>query len=513
MVTRQGETATVDGSGIVLAARQLVELLAAVTSFSDEASAARGASERAAQAFEAEVAAVVVDGDVLACVGFPRGQTPVQQLLNARPDEPPVLDVPGAGTCPSLVVWMGDDSGHLLVARAGRNEFTVEDRHLLRGMAQIFQLSLTMIRTLHTERAYRQDLERQSAHNQQLLTELRQHQRLLEHLLGVQQAITQRQPLPQILQTITDAALELLGSEAVGLWLLDPQDPSHAELASFRGLTPDAAEQSRRVQVLDHDLLGTAILQGGPAHGRHPALADPTTGRQARGVAAAVHEGGVVAGAIMAALPAGDGLDQPDPTVLTAFAHHVSLALTDARALQEIRQAHHDALTGLPNRALFLEQFAEELAGAEERDRNLAVCFVDVDRLKWVNDTFGHAAGDQLLIRIVERVQHLLRPGDLVGRLGGDEFALVLRDAELDDALRFADQLLAVVGEPLTIAGEVLRPGASIGVAVRPAYRTDVSSLLRRADEAMYQVKRRRRESPGTVEPSGPARTGLGRAS
>lgn len=495
------------GSGIVLAARQLVELLAAVSSYPDDDSAAQGAAERAAQAFEAEVAAVVVAGALWASVGYPRGQAPTGDLVGATPDRRPVLDVPGVGPCPSLVVPMGNQAGHLLVARAGPDAFTTEDRHLLRGMAQIFHLSMQMRQALNTERAARRDLEHQVArnetlldelrHNQELLeqslTDLRQHQRVLEQLLIVQKAITQRQPLIQVLEVITRAAADLLGAGSVGLWLLDPADRNRILLSAHLGLDPADVDALRRLPIRPDDPVGAAILTEEVASGSHPLLFDEA-GTPVHALAVPVHDRGVVAGAIMVADVGPEG--RVDAGVLTAFAQHVSMALTDDRTLNEVHLAQHDALTGLANRALFLERFAAELARAEDLDGDLAVCFVDLDRFKWVNDALGHDAGDRMLTEVADRIRSGLRPDDLLGRLGGDEFGIVLRDTTQDEALEIAARVQAAVAEPLTLAGRVLRPGASIGVTVRPHRPTDVASLLKAADEQMYQVKRRRRSAP-----------------
>ncbi len=152
--------------------------------------------------------------------------------------------------------------------------------------------------------------------------------------------------------------------------------------------------------------------------------------------------------------------------------------------------AHHDVLTGLPNRRL-LEERLEEAVGTARRDgRGLAVLFVDLDRFKSVNDTLGHAVGDQLLRAVAGRLRESLRPCDTVARLGGDEFVVLLPDvataqAASETAARLLDHLCA----PYGVADHVLHVTASIGIALYPRDGADPRSLLERADVAMYKAK------------------------
>ncbi|WP_426507864.1 diguanylate cyclase domain-containing protein [Dactylosporangium sp. McL0621] len=134
---------------------------------------------------------------------------------------------------------------------------------------------------------------------------------------------------------------------------------------------------------------------------------------------------GETAGALVARVGAGSHAEQ-----LEAFAQQVGLALTDARTLEQVHEAHHDHVTGLPNRALFLKTFhGRPRAGA---------LFIDLDRFKAVNDSLGHDAGDQLLAAVAERIRCCVRAGDSVARLGGDEFAVLLGDAHRDTAVATA---------------------------------------------------------------------------
>src|SRR3954447_10497453 len=154
------------------------------------------------------------------------------------------------------------------------------------------------------------------------------------------------------------------------------------------------------------------------------------------------------------------------------------------------REALHDALTGLPNRALFHDRIEQALRLAARDEDHFAVMLLDLDRFKEINDTLGHQHGDELLRAVAARVRDALREGDTVARLGGDEFAGVLPGGgEAEGALDVARKLRAVIQEPFPSQGMVLEVGASIGIALFPDDGTDSDTLMRHADVAMYQAK------------------------
>jgi diguanylate cyclase (GGDEF)-like protein len=168
--------------------------------------------------------------------------------------------------------------------------------------------------------------------------------------------------------------------------------------------------------------------------------------------------------------------------------------ITDQRAaeLQLQHDALHDALTGLPNRALFMDR-VDQVVQRSTRDPTVgcAVLFVDIDRFKLVNDTLSHAAGDQLLIEVAARIADVLRPGDTVARIGGDEFTLLLDGVVVDrDATVVAERVQSSIGRPFGLDGHELRVSASIGVSLSSP-RMTAAELLRNADIAMYDAKRR----------------------
>jgi diguanylate cyclase (GGDEF)-like protein/PAS domain S-box-containing protein len=165
--------------------------------------------------------------------------------------------------------------------------------------------------------------------------------------------------------------------------------------------------------------------------------------------------------------------------------------VTDRRRLEDQlrHRAFHDGLTGLANRALLENRLGHASAVARRRAHKLAVLFLDLDDFKTINDSLGHAAGDELLRGVAERVSGLLRAGDTASRRGGDEFAVLLEDLESGaEAEAVAWRIMAALSEPLTVHGRELTIGVSIGIAVSDG-ATSVEELLRNADVAMYAAK------------------------
>lgn len=166
--------------------------------------------------------------------------------------------------------------------------------------------------------------------------------------------------------------------------------------------------------------------------------------------------------------------------------------ISDQILLQERMQhlAHHDGLTGLPNRILLTDRLEQAITRSKWRDRHVAVLFMDMDRFKVINDTLGHATGDLLLKAMAQRLTGCVRDGDTVARLGGDEFAIVLNDvATHDDVIRRSQKVLDAMQEPLLLDGRELFMTTSIGISVYPQDGDSSQVLLKRADVAMYNAK------------------------
>jgi diguanylate cyclase (GGDEF)-like protein len=185
---------------------------------------------------------------------------------------------------------------------------------------------------------------------------------------------------------------------------------------------------------------------------------------------------------------------------LTQLCEQAAMAVECLELHRELREANaalaraasYDALTGLPNRTLFLDRLGQAFARAERSDGSVAVLFADLDNFKVVNDSLGHEIGDRLLQVAAERLQQHLRASDVAARLGGDEFTVLLEDVTGEpEAAQVADRLHAALQQPVEIDGHQLLPNASIGIACAEAANVSAESLLRKADLAMYQAKAR----------------------
>jgi diguanylate cyclase (GGDEF)-like protein/PAS domain S-box-containing protein len=180
--------------------------------------------------------------------------------------------------------------------------------------------------------------------------------------------------------------------------------------------------------------------------------------------------------------------------------YRMSGSITDVTDQKEtekqlLHNAFHDVLTGLPNRALFMDRLKRSVSRAKNRDDYLfAVLFLDVDRFKVVNDSLGHQIGDQLLIAMARRLEGCLRPGDMVARLGGDEFAIIVDHIKhVSDATQAAERIQEELGAPFTLSGHEVFAAASIGIALNLTPADLPEDILSNADTAMYRAKDRGR--------------------
>jgi diguanylate cyclase (GGDEF)-like protein len=204
---------------------------------------------------------------------------------------------------------------------------------------------------------------------------------------------------------------------------------------------------------------------------------------------APVHERGTVVGSLtVATYERGRTFTDDEQATLLAFAEHASLALMDAKTVGTMmHQAIHDSLTDLPNRELLVDRLEHALARGERTGFETAILFIDLDGFKNVNDSLGHASGDELLVAVADRLRDCIRTADTAARLGGDEFAVLVEDVvERGGAARLAERIMAALREPFPIAGRDVFIGASIGIATAARPGED---LLRNADLAMYRAK------------------------
>src|SRR5215213_2934440 len=168
--------------------------------------------------------------------------------------------------------------------------------------------------------------------------------------------------------------------------------------------------------------------------------------------------------------------------------------ITERRALEQQlhHQAFHDPLSGLPNRALFLNRLEHALTRANRRGTKVAVLFVDLDNFKVINDSLGHKAGDQLLAAVAERLKACLRPEDTAARLGGDEFTILVEDiASVGEVVQIVDRIAEILRAPFALEEQDVFATVSTGIALNSTAQEHASDLLRHADLAMYQAKHR----------------------
>ena len=479
--------------------QQLTEFLAALGVARSRAAALRLATERMAESVEAEVAAVVIDGRIAAQVGFPPGRMPrglAQRLiLGADP-----IDIPGFSTCRALVSRLDvDREAWLILARAGDEGYSAEDRALLRGMARILSLTLRNLGLLARERSARRASQRHAA-------DIRERQRLLEALAIVQRMIVARAPQQQILDRLVAEVGRFVGDSIVGLRLLAPDGDLHIVAAT--GLDATTMDETA------HNAVGMGA--GGLAmaedrlvviddYSHHPSALPTFSGRGLQAAAAAPirEEGRPVGSLVVASNTRGRQYQSSQLEALTAFAEHASLAITDAaRTSQILHLALHDALTGLPNRTLFSDRLNQRLRAGRHRHQPAAVLFIDIDNLKRVNDTLGHSAGDAVLIEVGQRLKASVREADTVARLSGDEFTVLLDAVASEaDAMATAQRLLTSLRRPLKVADRFLTLTASVGVRLCRAGHDRMTDVLRGADLAMYDAKSRRGASAALFHP------------
>lgn len=206
------------------------------------------------------------------------------------------------------------------------------------------------------------------------------------------------------------------------------------------------------------------------------------------------------------------GYDDSQLDLLRTLAAYIAIALDNSRkhsTIQELNKAvlreksqleqayeriahmaNHDNLTELPNRRLLKELLSEHIPLARRQRRKFGVVYLDLDDFKPVNDTFGHAAGDSVLVKVADRLRSTVRASDTVARIGGDEFILVLRDIEGREGLeRIAEKVLDTIRMPVKVGDQMCTLGASVGVSVFPRDGETADALIAAADRAMYQVK------------------------
>ncbi|MEY2463373.1 MAG: hypothetical protein QOH64_1511 [Acidimicrobiaceae bacterium] len=362
------------------------------------------------------------------------------------------------------------------------------------------------------------------------LEEARQRGETLQTLLDLARALAQTTTTDEVAQRLAEAVPAVTGAQTatVLLW-----EPDHQRL-TIRGRSDvgDGSGSAREaVTPADSPELARFLSSPEPQHVHRHTTADPylRAWMESSGVDEALVVPILNDGELVGAISAQRGPGSPpliDPRLLAdrlaGLADQASLAFSKVRLLEQERDsvrrleleegrikhlAYHDALTGLPNGRMFGETLDAALVSAAANGSSLAVLFCDLDRFKTVNDSFGHAQGDQLLRLAAARLSGCTRQGDLVARLGGDEFTVLLSDLKDDDeAVAVGERILDGLRQPFVVDGQELFLSVSVGSAFYPEDGEDADALLKNADVAMYRAKAAGRNSQVRYMPAMNAR-------
>lgn len=438
---------------------QLAEFLEIFGDLHPELVAGR-AVERVVESVDAEFGAYAEDDRVISATGFSARQSVDDVVARALVARRGTVEVDGFGEVHALVVPAG--SAQLVVLRLAQS-FDRDEETLIRSMGRALGLATRLARS--------------QADNERLLARLRERQSLAARLFRIQQTISHRAPLQEVLDALTAGGADLLDADVVGVRVRVGAEQAPFVASSGARIDP------RRPPGWNP---GTEVEL---AEGARAVL---------RAVIAApiVAEGRPVGTITVASVDPDRTFTEAEQDVLRSLADHAAIAVSDAAQVHRLRtslddatyQATHDALTGLLNRPGLIEALDDMLRVGQVA----TVLFVDVDRFKVINDVMGHATGDRVLVEVASRLCAVTRSGDLVGRLAGDEFVVVARSGDPVSTAALADRVIAEVGRPIDLGHREVMLTVSVGVAAADGHRSG-EELLVDADVAMYRAKQRGR--------------------
>ncbi len=316
----------------------------------------------------------------------------------------------------------------------------------------------------------------------------------LKALSEIDQLILSTVETEQVIRTVIERMGDVVPADAVSVMLFDHDNPAHARI-HFRGPRPNEVLSIARVDLgleerrtLEADSQGSWVALAAPAPGHLAHLLE--AGMSTAYVQPIVWRG-TVCGALVLGYRAAASRNDEEHEQAREFADRVAVAVSSAwRDEQLYLQAHYDTLTGLPNRLLFKDRLGQEIVRCQREDGRFAVLFIDLDRFKSVNDSFGHSVGDTVLREAARRVTGCVRGSDTVSRLGGDEFTVLLtRIQRPQDAGRIAENIVNAFAQPFDVGDQQSFLGASIGIAAYPEDGSSAEELLKNADTAMYRAK------------------------
>ncbi|MGD9793468.1 MAG: EAL domain-containing protein [Acidimicrobiia bacterium] len=359
------------------------------------------------------------------------------------------------------------------------------DDPAVNGVVASFRDLRNEVALQHESEARQRLLER----NEVLHREVLERQAIQARLLQIQQSISRRRPVNDVLVAIVEGAHELLGDEFIELHLDPLEDNDVPIVVQCVGGTSS---------LLDvHQCQPSLRALGDAAR-----LADGLTvhdqiGETGTGMAVPIRDRHRTIGSLAVATCGGArSYRDVELEMLLNLAEHASVALMDARTVETVQAAFTDPLTGLPNRALLMDRLTQSVERCARLGTPLAVMFIDLGRFKGINDSYGHAVGDEVLACVGRRIAETLRVPDTAARLGGDEFVVVLESTDADGARRVAARISEVIRRPIEVSERTLYADATIGivVAAEATHGTDAELILRHADIAMYRAKTTGRE-------------------
>jgi diguanylate cyclase (GGDEF)-like protein len=338
---------------------------------------------------------------------------------------------------------------------------------------------------------------------------LRHRNNQLNALYNVFSEITETLSLRYVVEATVRETLHLMEGEGVVLWLI-----RGGELVPIGSLT----KAGRPIKGLEPQVLGEGLMGRTAKRGRTLCINDDnidmlTEAQRAQGLRSGVLVPLIVGARVVGLLncwsTAHNAFGEEDQRILEMMASQVATAVVAADTSDTSeRRAHHDALTGLPNRLQLAEDLAGDLASACLQDRRVVVAMIDIDHFKRFNDDYGHSVGAVTLQKVASLLQNCIRGGDRIYRYGGEEFVVIFMDATLSEAEPLAERLRKAT-ESTPLSGNSLEPVGpvtiSIGLAARPEQGTEVEALIDLADKAMYEAKEAGRNRVVLRRPAEPA--------
>ncbi|HWC29742.1 MAG TPA: sensor domain-containing diguanylate cyclase [Dehalococcoidia bacterium] len=322
---------------------------------------------------------------------------------------------------------------------------------------------------------------------------LRHRNNQLNALYNVFSEITETLSLRYVVEATVRETLRLMDGEGVVLWLI-----RGSELAPIGSLT----RAGKPVRGLEAQVLGEGLMGRTAKRGRTLRIDDDniemlTDAQRAQGLRSGILVPLIVGARVVGLLNCwstkSNAFNDEDQRILEMMASQVATAVVAADTTDTSeRRAHHDALTGLPNRLQLAEDLAGELATSHLGERRGVVAMVDIDHFKRFNDDYGHSVGDVTLQKVASLLQNCIRNMDRIYRYGGEEFVVIFMDATLGEAEALAERLRKAT-ETTPFSGSSLEPVGpvtiSIGLAARPEQGTEIEALIDLADKAMYEAK------------------------